>query len=335
MRRIARTVGHLTAPALVQAIHVYPIKSCGGVSVTTARVVGAGLEWDREFCLVDEDGDVLSQKTHPVLATIRPALDTRDGHLVALTLCQRDRSACRVPMNGVVQALATRWSGRTVPLRGLHYPAADAWLAAAVGFPCRLCRLAERAPLSRTRLAEVSEPEDAARFHDAAPVSVLSVGSVTRLNARLRGGHVGPERFRPNIVVTGCPAHAEDGWARARVGSSVELRMLMQDYRCTMVTIEQNDGTQCGRRPSGREVQDVLREYRVSPPETAGPLCRDAPNFGVYAAVDEGGRVTVGDEVVPTRQLAGAPSIYLFNRHRLGTGRYRMTADRFWEPVGG
>ena len=54
-------------------------------------------------------------------------------------------------------------------------------------------------------------------FTDRYPVLVLSTASVDALNERLETP-VGAERFRPNIVVSGVGPHAEDGWARIRVG---------------------------------------------------------------------------------------------------------------------
>ncbi|KAK3328973.1 pyridoxal phosphate-dependent transferase [Apodospora peruviana] len=69
----------------VQAISVYPIKSCGGFQVPAGvdwEVRPEGLAWDREWCLVHRgSGQALSQKRHPQMALIRPSLDFGRGEL--------------------------------------------------------------------------------------------------------------------------------------------------------------------------------------------------------------------------------------------------------------
>lgn len=72
---------HLT----VESITIYPIKSCGGLSIPSGvdwEVRPEGLAWDREWCLVHQGtGQALSQKRHPRMALIRPTLDLNNGLL--------------------------------------------------------------------------------------------------------------------------------------------------------------------------------------------------------------------------------------------------------------
>ncbi|KAK0618362.1 pyridoxal phosphate-dependent transferase [Bombardia bombarda] len=77
---------HRKEPRLhIQAISVYPIKSCGGFQVPPGvnwEVRPEGLAWDREWCLVHRgSGQALSQKRHPRMALIRPWLDFERGEL--------------------------------------------------------------------------------------------------------------------------------------------------------------------------------------------------------------------------------------------------------------
>jgi hypothetical protein len=91
--------------------------------------------------------------------------------------------------------------------------------------------------------------------------------------------------------------YAECQWFRTKIGSGkttaaladyVILRSLMDDYRCTMVTIDQEPGESCGTRPNGHEPFVTLKKYRQNNPETHGPVARDNPNFAVYAALEGG-----------------------------------------------
>ena len=69
----------------VESLTIYPIKSCGGLSVlseTDWEVRPEGLVWDREWCLVHQGtGQALSQKRHPRMALIRPLIDFEVGVL--------------------------------------------------------------------------------------------------------------------------------------------------------------------------------------------------------------------------------------------------------------
>lgn len=64
------------------------------------------------------------------------------------------------------------------------------------------------------------------------------------------------ERFRPNIVVSGCETHAEDDWRRLRIGE-VEFRVAKPCARCVVVTIDQSTGER------GNEPLRTLSTYRV------------------------------------------------------------------------
>lgn len=69
----------------VSEITVYPIKSCGGLTVpkhTSWEVRPEGLAWDREWCLLHQGTEqALSQKRYPNMALIRPILDFTVGQL--------------------------------------------------------------------------------------------------------------------------------------------------------------------------------------------------------------------------------------------------------------
>ena len=95
------------------------------------------------------------------------------------------------------------------------------------------------------------------------------------------------KRFRPNLVVSGCPrAHAEDAWRSVRVGGAT-LRVTHPCPRCTVPDVAQQSGER-DRAEAGP--MRTLREYRSRP--GAGVL------FGVYLSPAEvGATMRVGDEV--------------------------------------
>ncbi|KAI0470293.1 molybdenum cofactor sulfurase [Xylaria cf. heliscus] len=83
--RIESIVEDDTPNLFVNAITVYPIKSCGGFHIpadTSWEVRPEGLAWDREWCLVHHGtGLALNQKRYPLMALIRPSIDFSAGQL--------------------------------------------------------------------------------------------------------------------------------------------------------------------------------------------------------------------------------------------------------------
>ncbi len=58
----------------VASLHVYPIKSCGGIALTEALLVETGIEFDRAWMVVDPAGRFVTQRELPRMALIQPTL---------------------------------------------------------------------------------------------------------------------------------------------------------------------------------------------------------------------------------------------------------------------
>ena len=65
-------------------------------------------------------------------------------------------------------------------------------------------------------------------------------------------------RFRPNIVVSGAEAFAEDNWQKVRIGDAV-FRGTKPCERCVMTTVEQSRGEFDGKEPL-----KTLASYRMA-----------------------------------------------------------------------
>lgn len=98
-------------------------------------------------------------------------------------------------------------------------------------------------------------PSFGVAFSDGFPLLVISEASLTDLNEKLaaRGKAALPmNRFRPNVVVSGCPAWDEDEWRRFWVvagqqgGEAVELLGTKRCSRCKVTTTDQVTGVQEG-----------------------------------------------------------------------------------------
>src|SRR5215472_5513569 len=82
------------AMATLSALFFYPVKSMRGIACPRARLTATGLEWDRQWMVIDSNGTFLSQRTHPKLARIVPEVRAD-----ALVLSAPGMPALTVPLN--------------------------------------------------------------------------------------------------------------------------------------------------------------------------------------------------------------------------------------------
>ncbi|MFC5137003.1 MOSC domain-containing protein [Actinomycetospora rhizophila] len=119
----------------------------------------------------------------------------------------------------------------------------------------------------------------------AAPLLLLSRAAADDLSDRAaeRTGEPIPiERFRANVVLTACAAHAEDGLDRVALGTA-DLAFSKQAVRCAVVTVDQQTGARVGPEPL-----ETLATYRLTDKGVV---------FGAKYTVLEPGEVAVGDEL--------------------------------------
>lgn len=260
----------------VAAVHIYPVKALRGLDLEATEVEPWGFADDRRFLVARPDGRFLTQRELPFLATIEaersgPALILRAAGHPALTCEPGAASPC---------VDVTVWRDR-VPARPVG-PAADTWLEAVLGRPCRLFYMDDPA---RARPVDpaFSEANDRVTFADGFPVLLTSATSLADLNSRLPEP-IGMDRFRPNLVVEGLPAWAEDGWRRLRVGGAV-FDIVKPCARCVVTTTDQRTG----QRDEAVEPIRTLQTFRR---DTGGQVL-----FGQNLIPRRCGRVAVGDMV--------------------------------------
>jgi uncharacterized protein len=261
----------------VASIHMYPVKGCHRVDCDTAMVEPWGLAGDRRWLPVDEHGDVVSQREVPRLTQVRPS--TVDGGVILSAPAMPD---LKVPAIAAELVKVNAWHDRvTASLAGAE---ADEWLSTVIGRPVRLVYLHD--PTQRPVDPGYAEPTDRVSFADGYPLLLANAGSLEALNgwiAEAGNEPVPMTRFRPNVVVCGAPAWAEDGWVggRLRIGAVV-FRAPKPSDRCVMTTNDQETGER------GREPLRTLGRYR-----NVNQLLL----FGLNLIPDGTGQISIGDEV--------------------------------------
>lgn len=219
---------------IVSELCVFPIKSCRGVNLRSAEVEGRGFRLDRRWMLADESGTFLSQRTISAMALIEVALGS--DHL---TVSAPGMDHLVVPHDPApaVPIRTTIWSD---VVRAQPYgEEINTWFSTFLRLPCRLVKFPEQ--VRRNVKSRHAKQGEHTGFSDGYPFLVISEASLDDLNSRLERP-LPMNRFRPNIVVAGCEAFAEDSWRAFRIGP-VTFRPVKPCGRCRVTTIDQLTGT--------------------------------------------------------------------------------------------
>ena len=239
----------------ISRLFIYPVKSCGGVELQEAVLTETGLEFDRAWMVVDEQGEFVSQRELPRMALIVPKMRFHDMGLRAPGML-----ALHIALDAVEQPCKVRVWDDEVSAYDMGDTAAQ-WFSDFLGQKLRLARfdpdVRRLSSLQWTRGVEALN-----QFSDGYPLLVASEASLDGLNARLaNAGHapVGIERFRPNVVLVGVEAHDEDRLASLRIDTGdapVELLPVKPCARCPIPNVDPATGQ------SSPAVGDALQAYR-------------------------------------------------------------------------
>jgi len=261
----------------IRELGFYPIKGCRGLNPRSAYVAPTGLALqadggmevgDREWVIVDEDAEFLSQREYPRMALIETTLTGTHLRLKAPGMLWLE-----VPLASEGDVLEVQvWNDRVAAVT--QGEIADTWVSRFLGLPARLMRfdpLARRLSLGRYTAPHVAPY----KFADAFSLLVANQASLEDLNARLAAqgaSAVTMARFRANLILEGLPAYEEDYIKTLRIGD-ITLRQVKRCARCTVPGVDPLTGV------ASAVVPDLLATYRRTD---------DGVMFGVNAIVVEG-----------------------------------------------
>ena len=258
----------------LSALYRYPLKSAQAQALGQSPCGLLGLLGDRRWMLVEQDnGRFLTQRASPQMSQLSALYDA-DGGLV-LSAPGFDPLQVAVPQADANLRGATIWRD-TLRVPDAGDAAAD-WLSRFIGKPVRLVHVPE--PRTRYLPAGYGENSDRVAFADGFPLLLIGQASLDDLSQRI-GRPMEMLRFRPNLVIEGSEAFAEDGWKRVRIGD-VEFRVVKSCSRCILTTIDPASG----ERSADREPLATLKTYR----EQGGDVM-----FGQNLVNDGSGDLAVG-----------------------------------------
>ncbi len=266
----------------VSGLFVYPIKACAGISLPEARLTPRGLADDRWMMVVDPDGRFLTQRECPTLGQVKPRID---GETLALEAPGSETLNVSFKHGGQRREVVV-WKS-TCQAIDQGDEVAD-WFGQYLGREVRLVRVADdfhRALDPRY----APRPADTTAFADGYPILVISEESLADLNARLASA-LPMNRFRPNVVVRGASAYAEDTWRSFTIGG-LPFEGVKTCARCVVTTTDQITAQR------GKEPLATLATYRDSERGVLfGQNVIQTPPDG--APSWEWGTIRVGDDIV-------------------------------------
>lgn len=263
----------------VTGLTIYPVKSLAGIELQSSELDSMGLKNDRRWMVVAPDGLFITQRRFPQMALVSTSLNNGQ-----VTLSKEGKADHVVPkISATAKTMDVRiWRDTVIAQR--VGDDSDEWLSDALGFECYLVHIAENEV--RQCSLDYANEGDRTGFADAFPILAISEESLTDLNNKLEDkgkNSVLMKRFRPNIVVSGCEAFAEDTWKTLTIGQ-ISMRGIKLCDRCILTTVDPITGKRTGKEPL-----ETLAEYRK---------WDNNVYFGMNIVHEQQGVLKVGDEVV-------------------------------------
>ncbi len=256
----------------VASLHIYPVKSCRGIALTSSHAEHRGLTWDRRAMIVDSQGTFLTQRTHGNMALIGTAIiDSKlvlviDGRRIVASWSGK-RRLCRVWNDNVNVEYASA--------------AINNALSEFMEQPVSLVRMDKQT----SRKTSGSWADTDVSLSDGYPLLITTTGSLRALSQRA-GIPLEMTQFRPNIVIDCETPWQEDNWHRLQVGA-VEIELVKPCTRCQVTTLNPENGQ--AERPE--TMKALIDQRRSGDDRIKGVL------FGWNAIVRKTGEVVRGDEV--------------------------------------
>jgi len=216
-------------------INIYPVKSLGGISLQEAQLEDRGLQYDRRWMLITENGMFITQRKYFALALLQVSIE--EGRL---TVTHKND-----PSKHISFGLEEN-TGRTFPLsiwddesQGLEVSeSVNDWFSEFLQMKVRMVHM----PLEAKRLVDprYALANEIVSFADGYPCLLIGQASLDGLNEKLSGA-VPMNRFRPNFVFTGGTPHIEDTFSNFYLGDTL-FSAVKPCARCVLTTIDQQTG---------------------------------------------------------------------------------------------
>ncbi|ACS85445.1 YcbX family protein [Musicola paradisiaca] len=229
-------------------LFVHPVKSMRGLQLSQSFAGLSGLSFDRILMVSEPDGTFITARQSPQLVLFTTAL-THEG------------ISLRAPDGDYLHIRFDEFAAPTHPTEvwGNHFQAGIApehvnhWLSHYLQRPVQL-RWQGWALSRRVK----RHPDIPLGFADGYPFLLINEASFEDLRQRCPAG-IRLEQFRPNLVVSGAAAYAEDSWKTLRIGEVI-FDVVKPCSRCILTTVS----PERGRHHPTSEPLATLQGYRTA-----------------------------------------------------------------------
>lgn len=234
-----RTVQNEFNMLKISQLHIYPIKSLAGISVSSAEVLEKGFKNDRRFMLVDRGNRFLTIREFPILTRLQPKLE-EDG--ITVISLDTDIDDLFIPFNHPQENLekVTIWNAKVEASSVSHN--ANNWFSEVLKAAVKLMYMPQKSMRPVDTTSGYKPAGKFVSFADAYPFMMMGEASLTNLNERFEGSQkftIG--RFRPNIVFSGGFPNQEDEIESFTI-NDVAFTGLENCARCTIPNVNPEDG---------------------------------------------------------------------------------------------
>ena len=259
----------------ISRLYVYPIKSLGGIELSSAQLTDRGIEHDRRWMLVGDDNRFLTQREFPRMALLRTAI-----HANELIVSEKGNETERIHLNlyptGSELVSVQIWDDVCEAIE--MSKEINEWFSHKLNMHCKLVYMPDESK-RRVDVGYVLNKEITG-FSDAYPLLMIGQASLDELNSRLEIP-VPMNRFRPNIVFTGGDPYEEDTMQHFQI-KGIDMYAVKPCARCAITTTDQETAA------TSKEPLKTLASYRTG---------NNKVYFGQNILYKQQGTITVGDEL--------------------------------------
>jgi uncharacterized protein len=228
-------------------IWIYPIKSLGGIRLSSSKVMEKGLEYDRRWMLIDDNNTFMTQRVFNSMALFKLSIQNStfkisfEGDSITFSF---SHSYIPIEINTDV------WDDKVVTFEVSEDH--SRWFSEKLRMKCKLVSFPESN--GRPVDARFKINNENVSLADGYPLLIIGQSSLNDLNGRLEKS-VPMNRFRPNLVFTGGQPYEEDNWKYFTIGKN-KFAGVKPCSRCVLTTIDQQTGEK------GKEPLATLAKYR-------------------------------------------------------------------------
>ena len=261
---------------ILSGIYIYPIKSLGGISLQSAKLEQRGLQYDRRWLLVDEDGVFITQRKHFTLAMLQ--VEIKDQTLTVFHKTNLLQTiSFQITEHLKEKINVTIWDDHATAYE--VNTEVSQWFSDYLNINVRLVVM----PDDEQRLVDkrYASHGEIVSFADAYPCLIIGQSSLDELNSKL-AEPILMDRFRPNFVFDGGEPHLEDTFKSFYIGQT-QFSAVKLCARCVLTTVDQQTGAK------GQEPLKTLAGYRTINKKVM---------FGQNLLHQGTGTITVGDKLI-------------------------------------